>query len=100
MWLASTPVLTASRRYFHDEQALAFNVDASGAPGTQWPETPAWSRSVRMLDWQITKTQQTRVTNNESKRDKSAKNLIKAVLGQVPFTAELYWLVRHSNKPI
>ncbi len=26
------------RRYFQDEQALAFNVDASGAPGTQWLE--------------------------------------------------------------
>jgi len=25
--------------YFHDEQALAFNVDPSGAPGTQWPES-------------------------------------------------------------
>ncbi len=29
-----------------------------------------------------------------------AKNLIKAVLGQVPFTAELYWLVRHNDKQI
>ena len=27
------------KSYFHDEQALVFNVDASGAPGTQWPET-------------------------------------------------------------
>jgi lipopolysaccharide transport system ATP-binding protein len=26
------------KTYFHDEQALAFNVDASGAPGMQWPE--------------------------------------------------------------
>ncbi len=26
------------RRYFQDEQALTFNVDATGAPGTQWPE--------------------------------------------------------------
>jgi len=26
------------RRYFQDEQALTFSVDASGAPGTQWPE--------------------------------------------------------------
>jgi lipopolysaccharide transport system ATP-binding protein len=52
------------KTYFHDEQALAFNVDASGAPGTQWPETRLGP--VRpMLDWQITKTQQTRVTNNE-----------------------------------
>ena len=28
---------------------------------------------------------------------KRAKNIIKSVLGQVPFTAELYWLLRHSN---
>ena len=33
-----------------------------------------------------------------NEKNKSAKYLIKAVLGQVPFTAELYWLVRHSNK--
>src|SRR5574340_1235068 len=26
------------RRYFMDEGALSFNVDISGAPGTQWPE--------------------------------------------------------------
>jgi len=30
----------------------------------------------------------------------NAKNLIKSVLGQVPFTAELYWLVRHSSKTL
>lgn len=28
----------------------------------------------------------------------SAKNIIKTVLGQVPFTAELYWLMRHNGK--
>ena len=27
------------KTYFHDEQALSFNVDASGAPGMQWPES-------------------------------------------------------------
>jgi lipopolysaccharide transport system ATP-binding protein len=27
------------KTYFHDERALAFNVDPSGAPGTQWPES-------------------------------------------------------------
>ncbi|MDO9546772.1 MAG: ABC transporter ATP-binding protein [Pelolinea sp.] len=27
------------KTYFHDEQALAFNVDPSGAPGMQWPES-------------------------------------------------------------
>lgn len=30
----------------------------------------------------------------------SAKNLIKSVLGQVPFTAELYWLIRHRDKTL
>ena len=29
-----------------------------------------------------------------------AKNLIKSILGQVPFTAELYWLIRHRDKKI
>jgi len=29
-----------------------------------------------------------------------AKGLVKTVLGQVPFTAELYWLVRHGDKKI
>jgi len=27
------------KTYFHDEQAFAFNVDASGSPGMRWPET-------------------------------------------------------------
>ncbi len=26
------------KRYFQDEQALTFTVDAAGAPGMQWPE--------------------------------------------------------------
>jgi lipopolysaccharide transport system ATP-binding protein len=40
------------RRYFQDEQALTFTVDATGAPGTQWPE--ARSGGVRpRLDWKI-----------------------------------------------
>ena len=40
------------RRYFQDEQALTFSVDASGAPGTHWPEPrPGGVRPV--LDWQI-----------------------------------------------
>lgn len=42
------------RRYFQDEQALTFSVDASGAPGTHWPEPrPGGVRPV--LDWQITR---------------------------------------------
>ncbi len=40
------------RRYFQDEQALTFSVDASGAPGTHWPEPrPGGGRPV--LDWNI-----------------------------------------------
>jgi lipopolysaccharide transport system ATP-binding protein len=40
------------RRYFQDDQALSFSVDASGAPGTHWPEPrPGPVRPV--LDWNI-----------------------------------------------
>ena len=40
------------RRYFQDEQALTFSVDASGAPGAHWPEPrPGGVRPV--LDWKI-----------------------------------------------
>ncbi len=42
------------RRYFQDEQALSFSVDASGAPGTHWPEArPGAVRPV--LNWEIEK---------------------------------------------
>ena len=40
------------KTYFHDEQALAFNVDASGAPGTQWPE-PRLGPIRPALKWEI-----------------------------------------------
>jgi lipopolysaccharide transport system ATP-binding protein len=40
------------RRYFQDEQALAFNVDATGAPGMQWPEQRLGP--IRpLLEWEI-----------------------------------------------
>jgi lipopolysaccharide transport system ATP-binding protein len=42
------------RRYFQDEQALAFNVDISGAPGTQWPE-PRHGPIRPRFDWKIQK---------------------------------------------
>jgi homopolymeric O-antigen transport system ATP-binding protein len=42
------------RRYFMDENALSFNVDISGAPGTQWPELRHGPVRPR-LDWQIEK---------------------------------------------
>ena len=43
------------RRYFQDEHALAFNVDASGAPGTHWLENRIGLIRPR-LGWEIKKT--------------------------------------------
>jgi homopolymeric O-antigen transport system ATP-binding protein len=40
------------RRYFSDERALAFTVDAMGAPGMQWPE-PRQGFIRPQLDWEI-----------------------------------------------
>lgn len=40
------------RRYFMDENALSFNVDISGAPGTQWPEVRLGPIRPR-LQWRI-----------------------------------------------
>ena len=45
------------RRYFHDERALAFNVDAAGAPGTHWPE-PRLGPVRPRLDWEIDMVEQ------------------------------------------
>ena len=44
------------RRYFMDENALSFNVDIAGAPGTQWPELRQGPVRPR-LDWQIEKVE-------------------------------------------
>ncbi len=42
------------KTHFQDEQALAFNVDPSGAPGTQWPESRLGP--IRpALEWEIKK---------------------------------------------
>ena len=40
------------KRYFQDEQALSFNIDASGAPGMQWTEVRMGSVRPR-LSWKI-----------------------------------------------
>jgi lipopolysaccharide transport system ATP-binding protein len=40
------------RRYFQDEQALAFSVDAVGAPGKQWPE-PRVGPVRPIIEWKI-----------------------------------------------
>jgi lipopolysaccharide transport system ATP-binding protein len=42
------------KRYFMDENALSFNVDISGAPGTQWPEMRQGPIRPR-LNWKIEK---------------------------------------------
>jgi lipopolysaccharide transport system ATP-binding protein len=44
------------RRYFMDENALSFNVDISGAPGTQWAEVRHGPVRPR-LDWTIEKVE-------------------------------------------
>ncbi len=40
------------KRYFHDEHALTFTVDGTGAPGSQWTETRLGPVRPR-LEWQI-----------------------------------------------
>ncbi len=40
------------KRYFQDEQALTFTVDAAGAPGMHWPE-PRLGPVRPRLDWKI-----------------------------------------------
>ncbi len=40
------------KTFFHDEQALVFNVNGTGAPGTQWPEPRAGLIRPR-LNWEI-----------------------------------------------
>lgn len=42
------------KRYFQDEQAVTFNVDAAGAPGMQWPEPRLGAYRPRLL-WEINK---------------------------------------------
>ncbi len=42
------------KRYFQDEHALTFTVDATGAPGKHWPEPRPGPMRPR-LAWQIEK---------------------------------------------
>jgi len=42
------------KRYFQDENVLVFNVDGSGAPGTQWVERRTGLVRPR-LSWKIEK---------------------------------------------
>lgn len=54
------------KRYFHDEQAVTFNIDASGAPGMQWAENRMGAVRPR-LDWEIEQTsQQFTIPNQET----------------------------------
>ena len=39
-------------------------------------------------------------TSNKTTSKTLAKNIIKTVLGQVPFTADIYWLIRHRDKSL
>ncbi len=59
------------RRYFQDEQALTFTVDATGAPGMQWPE-PRLGPVRPRLDWQI----------EENTVNRSGKRWIKEAAGR------------------
>jgi len=56
------------RRYFQDEQALTFNVDAAGAPGTQWPELRLGPVRPR-LEWQILPKEIPQLTHPYLKED-------------------------------
>jgi lipopolysaccharide transport system ATP-binding protein len=40
------------RRYFQDDKALTFTVDATGAPGMQWPEKRLGPVRPK-LEWKI-----------------------------------------------
>jgi len=40
------------------------------------------------------------MAEKKTKTKTIAKNIIKSVLGQVPFTAELYWMTRHRGKTL
>lgn len=42
------------RRYFQDDKALTFTIDATGAPGTHWPEMRVGPVRPK-LDWKIEK---------------------------------------------
>jgi lipopolysaccharide transport system ATP-binding protein len=42
------------QRYFQDDKALTFTVDATGAPGMQWPEVRLGLVRPK-LDWSIGK---------------------------------------------
>jgi lipopolysaccharide transport system ATP-binding protein len=44
------------KRYFHDEHALAFNIDGTGAPGKHWLE-PRLGPLRPALDWVIEKSE-------------------------------------------
>ncbi len=70
-------------RFFQDERALTFTVDAVGAPGKQWPETRMGLVRPR-LAWEI---------------EHSMNNRIKQTLGNIPYSAEFYWWLRRTGKP-
>jgi hypothetical protein len=41
-----------------------------------------------------------KIKNNKTSVKKGTKNLVKNIIGHVPFTAELYWLIRQQGKSL
>ena len=72
------------KRYFQDEQALTFTVDAAGAPGMQWPEP-------RLGPIRPGSTGRSRRLGNEFDPEKHA---IKDILNGIPYAPDLYWRIR------
>ena len=72
------------RRYFMDEKALAFNVDTSGRPGMQWSNR---GRVCCARAW-----------NGRSRQNEAESSWSKNLLGELPFTAELYWMLRQPRQ--
>ncbi len=89
------------RRYFQDEQALSFTVEATDAPGSQWPEARLGPVRPR-LAWQIEAEAQIKsaLTAGERRTVMNGKRTVKKVLGKLPFTAEMYWRYVQQGRPL
>jgi hypothetical protein len=75
------------RRYFQDEQALTFSVDASGAPGTHWPE-PRPAASDRCWTGRL-----------RARSEHGIRQRVKNLMDDLPFGADIYWQLRGKRKP-
>ncbi len=74
------------RRYFQDDQALSFSVDASGARAPTGPN-PGRVLCVLCLAGKLSR--------KAAHDEKAPENL----LGKLPFAAEAYWMFEGSKKP-